>query len=250
MGKRKLCRAAVAGSCVAFICWLLAGGSAMAGSVNHASVTAGHDHSVGIHGMVLVKVADVFYASHLPLHGSKHAHQIIMAVDIESLPPDFINALNSQQLVTLAPEAFSLNQLQAGELLQFQATLYLGHFERGGQPFKKQVTVKVASRLLMTALQDGENGSFYQVELNRDHALLVHRIGQRPSFDQIIWVSRRAPLLRPEPPMEVQREDDEAASAPLYRLSKGGKLTRSDAENGLPGWRWQAELYLETRDFQ
>ncbi|MBY5991922.1 hypothetical protein [Ferrimonas balearica] len=150
----------------------------------------GFGAAVGTHGMVLMPTSQGPVASHLPLHGSMHAHQLVLKLAVDPADKAQVAALLAQQpLVTLKPEILDLHRLMHGTLSQFRADVVAGHFERGGQTTLPMVAFTVERVLLNAPLEPVENGAFYPIDLG-DETLLVHRIGSLPSFDQILLMER------------------------------------------------------------
>ena len=194
------------------------------------------DDTIGVHGMALFRVGDALIASHMPLVGGIHAHQIVLAVrpsdagDLRAVTALFEDG----RLVSLLPEAFSLDGLRSGELRQFDAVVYQGHFERDGEAATDPIRFDVLQLMLNEPLHAGSNGSYYVIELDRSAALLVHRIGDVPSFDQIVLVDHRSGRSA----VDLLNGDSEAP------------LTENDAHwLARHGLTWRRELYLETADF-
>lgn len=210
----------------------LIGSSAVAAEHQHDKGDE-QDHSIGVHGMALMMAGDDLIVSHMPLHGGKHAHQILLSVSVSpDVRAQLSNLLNGSELVSIAPEPFSLNQLQSGDLDHFKADIYLGHFERNGSKVIQGVEFQVKQRLLMKHLAPAENGSYFTVPLAASQWLLVHRIGKLPSFDQIVLVSTGKPL---PPFLELGTQD------PLTP-KRFSALYGNEAE-------WLKLLYLEQQDF-
>ncbi|GAA5218487.1 hypothetical protein ACFSJ3_07505 [Corallincola platygyrae] len=198
-----------------------------------------HDHSYGVHGMALFQVENDWYAYHMPLHGGKHAHQVLMRVTLTSDNQAALPQSYSADLLSIAPEPFSLMKLMHGELNEFNATLFKGHFERGGKAIDNSLRVKVEARLLLTDLNATRNGDYYLVPLSQERQLLVHCIAPVPSFDQIIVVNdvaEKLPTLVVEGRTMVRLKNSE----PLL----DGQPLRKEA----PQLDWRL-IYLETVDF-
>lgn len=149
--------------------------------------------AVGIHGMALVKVGDKLIASHMPLHNSMHAHQVILEVAIPKQDLNKVNKLfTTSRLVSVMPEVFDLHQLINGQVTQFNAEIYSGHFERGGKKALSQVKFTVTKVLLAQNIRSVKNGSYYVIKISEQQSLLVHQIGRLPSFDQLL-LSNKVP---------------------------------------------------------
>lgn len=144
--------------------------------------------SHGTHGMVLLHVENQLIASHLPLPSGKHAYQIVLQVSTE-LPAQISQALQDKRLVTLEPEAFALKDLQQGKLKSFNAQVYLGHFERGGQALGA-VTVQVQHKLLDKAVGSAtETDQNYRIALQQGE-LLVKAISGEGAVDEILYQAK------------------------------------------------------------
>lgn len=202
-----------------------------------------NDTAVGIHGMALLKIEDEFIASHMPLHASIHAHQVLFkvkfAAKIEQQLSEFFLHHN---LISLKPELFDLHKLMCGELREFKTDIVLGHFERDGKTEVYSAKIQVTELLLAKPIMNVDNGAFYQIEINSSRSLLVHRIGNRSSFDEIILVSS----------ISLDKAHG-AHNIPLIKLSKNNyPLSELNHNELLDAFSMQYEklLYLETGDFQ
>lgn len=148
-----------------------------------------NNHAVGTHGMVIFKVGDKVLASHMPLHDSIHAHQIVFELQISNRDLRQIESLFAKsELVSVMPEIFDLHDLISGNLSRFTADIYTGHFERGGKNILPKVNIGVRKVLLARNIKDVANGTYYIIHLTSFETLLVHRIGRIPSFDQLILI--------------------------------------------------------------
>jgi len=153
--------------------------------------------AVGVHGMALFVGKDNIFASHMPLVNSIHAHQVILAIELSDKNKRATLALSHQySLLSLLPMRFDLMKLISGQITQFKADLYAGHFERGGKVVLSNITVRVVKLLLAEPIVSNKTtkakqaylSRYYLIPLQQD-ALLVHKIEQLPSFDQILKVS-------------------------------------------------------------
>lgn len=144
--------------------------------------------SHGIHGMVLLQVENQLIASHLPFPAGKHAHQIVLQVSSD-MPELVLQALKEKGLVTLEPQPFALKDLQQGKLKSFNAQVYLGHFERGGQNLGT-VSVQVQQKLLDKAVGEvaGQDG-VYRIPLKQGE-LLVKAISGEGAVDEILYQAK------------------------------------------------------------
>jgi hypothetical protein len=191
----------------------------------------------GVHGMVLFQFDHRFYASHLPLSHSIHAHQIMFEVHFsEAEKKKLVTIFKEHTLITIKPKAFDLNELISGRKANLSFDLYTGHFERGGILDLSNVQAKIGKPLLNNAIVNSNNGQFYRINLSPTKGLLVHKIGEHPSFDQILAIRFVSSVIH----------DGKRKS--LVQLTSGApfKATRVDAED----FRIVEQLYLETQDFQ
>lgn len=183
---------------------------------------------VSIHGMVLFKIDDALFISHLPMHHPMHDQQFIAQIKLNKGDRDKITSLLQQhELVTLMPEVFDLNQLINSEITQFKADVFANHFERGGKRSFEHVQFTVTKRLLARPLladSEIENGVYYRVAATDKSDLLVHRITKSPSFDQLIVAAKNQ------------------YKAPLVDLSNRQKAPLKNDIN-------HRSIYLETQDF-
>lgn len=155
----------------------------------------------GLHGMLLVG-EDPMYASHLPMFMVPHNYQAILRVtlpdDVRGRLGDFRAHFGKDLLVTLKPEVFAITDLVTPEggappLREFRADVVKGHFEHGGDPIGEAVSVTVDEvvvfeELDLTGTSLGGDLSYLMFgDADRD-LFLAHRIGHRPSFDQVLRV--------------------------------------------------------------
>lgn len=204
-----------------------------------------HGHSaektplIGIHGMVIFKANDGFYASHMPLANSIHAHQVVFSFSVDSSQQEPLDALfANNELVSISPEKFDLSELMSGELSTFSASAYSGHFERNGKLEVKSFEVQVDEILLAVPLGEHENGSFYELRLGSEVSMLVHKIGRAPSYDQILLARVAERALTDSDLVGVVK-----AMLGDYVNSRKGEFEREDIKE-------VSELYLELQDFQ
>jgi len=219
-----------------------------------ANVSVAHNHkaahqtAVGIHGMAVIQVNGAYYASHMPLANSMHAHQVIFSFRLSKDQQAKVNTLSKQSpLVTLMPERFDLMKLISGELTEFSGTLFKDHFERGGQAAIKNVTVTVEKIMLTTSLTAHKNGNYYLLPVSENKGLLVHNIGSGKSFDQIVSATFKAaqPIKGNISTLIVGNLE------PLDGSSLVGKsFPLNNSEDTTVKILTAQSLYLETQDFQ
>ena len=186
--------------------------------------------------MVMAQVDGRIIASHLPLHNSIHAHQVIVELDVPSNTQTQIHSLlASDSLVTLQPERFSLNQFRKGNLKKFNANVFDGHFERGGARKIDNLTFNVVRILLDKHIHDGPNNQFILLPVTSKAGVLVHAIGELPSFDQILAVSLSEELKEAK---TISNRND----LPLTRSNQFRLLKEHNLE-------FRKQLFLEFDDF-
>lgn len=135
------------------------------------------------------------YASHLAMFNSPHDYQVLLEVTLsDSARAAYARSQRQfpdEQVYTLEPERFVLPAMLQ-QPRPFKATLYRGHFERGGTAIAGGVTVRIAKVLYAKQLQphpDPDAKAEYVLLGNEQEQFLVHRIGARPNFDQVLRVS-------------------------------------------------------------
>ncbi len=156
-----------------------------------------HKGYVGEHGMVLLAGPEQeMIASHMPLYHAPHDYQIVYRVESND---ERLKLLNDDQLITILPEAFDLTKLIKANKITLKTKVYRGHFERGGEflfdselSFKELLYVRkietiksLKSDLLL------EINQFEIIPVSEKIALLIHKIGNSPSFDSISWLLNR-----------------------------------------------------------
>ncbi|REL29814.1 hypothetical protein [Thalassotalea euphylliae] len=230
-------------------------------------------HDVGVHGMALVMVGGKLIASHLPLHNSMHEHQIIFTTNISERPatskqsqsqsqhqnkqhqlPQIVNsieaALTKGQLITLLPEVFSLSKLRNSELTDFTATIYQGHFERGGKPIAKQVSFAIDQMLYQRKLSNKgvSNGEYNLINMGEGDVLAVHQIGDKPSFDHLVWLTSTSEKLVALP-TSITTDGEKLSAQNKASLNLQSELGKS-LEQHQSQLVFKQSLYFETQDFQ
>ncbi len=161
-----------------------------------------HKHYIGVHGMALLFAQDgSAYGHHLPLYTPPHDYQLVYQLKInKSLSADGlkaqpnetskpVSALKKHGLLTIKPEPFDLHRLIKGDTFKVKATVYQGHFERGGEAlFSSEITFVKPIYREKIVLEQASQPRFVQVELNERETLIVHQITSRPSFDAL-WLT-------------------------------------------------------------
>jgi hypothetical protein len=196
---------------------------------------------------MLVFGRDHLYASHLPLYRGPHAAQVILELEIDaSIMQAYRAEFAAEPLATLEPERFDLGRLAPGNehpVTEFTGTLYRGHFERGGQPWRRDVSFRVVRvlvfRTLAATASDSRNPTYFAFGAG-DETFLARKIGGRPDCDQISELSGPAPLEGLAELSDVAMEEDSAAPCPKRPL----------AILAARRWRWHRLVYEELADLQ
>jgi len=189
--------------------------------------------AIGVHGMALMNVDGKLVASHMPLHHPIHAFQLLLELEIESFTPDV-----GQSLITLMPEKFDLYELARGELKHFNAAIYDGHFERGGEKIHKKFLVRVKKVLLFEQIESSSKKfSYFEVNLDSRNLLVIKKIGDRPSFDQIFHLSG------------VSKKGKEKQDGNFFKLDSRATASLLAKRYALDV-QFVKSIYLETQDFQ
>ncbi|MBV2127616.1 hypothetical protein [Arsukibacterium indicum] len=194
--------------------------------------TAEHQHSyIGSHGMVLFAADDILLASHLPLYQPPHNYQLIYQI---TLPPTehqaVLATLHDKQQMTILPQQFDLQQLINGNSITIKASVYHGHFERGGSVWFDEVPVNFARRLYFRPITQSApiNEAHYDVLKIKQNYFLIHQIAAKPGYDQILRTDQAPPE-----PLVLKAPADVTA---LQQLNAMGIQA--------------TEVYLETADFK
>jgi len=149
-----------------------------------------------VHGMLMFG-ATPSYLYHLPMFHPPHDHQVLLVLQPDGALAQAYEsdrAATAAPLYTVVPEAGRL-----GEVVRPRAArlgrLVRGHFERGGTTLVSGALA--VSQVLQYRQLDPvarEATLDYLLVGNRSEAFLIHVIGARPSFDQVLRVA---------PPAEV-----------------------------------------------
>lgn len=150
-------------------------------------------NSFGSHGMFLFGEQST-YASHLPMFHKPHDFQVLLEIELKGEA----DVLDAKGFRTLFPEELELEKIMDGSVTSFSATLFSGHFERGGIALG-EVQVLVKEVLYKQKLQaDQELGSSFIVFGDNGEYYAAHQILGAPSYDAILKVS--APYVLEFPP--------------------------------------------------
>ncbi len=171
-------------------------------TITSSNAIAGIESPAG-HGM-LVLGKETIYLSHLPMFTPHHRYQIILEVgfkrgnqSVEQLyRDDQEKPGNEDTIYTLVPDRTFVLPNQVLSLKPFGATIFRGHFERGGEPILTGVTVEIKRIIHFHQLKslDKSPGEMtfdeYLLFGKGSELFLAHWINGRPNYDQILWVKR------------------------------------------------------------
>ena len=149
-----------------------------------------------VHGMLLFG-GKTLYASHLPMFHSPHDYQVIVEVSLNDLPNSKALLLYKHSikggniLFTLVPDPMDLTKIIDGSMTSFHASLFQGHFEKGGKNLGQiQVFIsKVIYSKKLNAPEAPPANDEYLVFGNLNGHFAAHLIYEKPSFDSILSVS-------------------------------------------------------------
>jgi len=147
----------------------------------------------GSHGMLVVG-SDVVYLSHLPMFHVPHNYQLIFeaALDADVLAEyRRDSAAHADTYYTLVPTGRWVLPDTIVEGARFRADLYRGHFERGGTPIRRGLTVTVRRIVHFRRFDAGrmpDPAQWIAFGRGREH-FLAHRIEAAPDMDQVVQVS-------------------------------------------------------------
>lgn len=154
-----------------------------------------------VHGMVLFG-DKVTYASHLPMFHAPHDYQLILQLSLGDLPRSMTLAhydavkAEGEDFFTLLPEVLDLTQVIDGSKTSFQAAIYVGHFEQGGD-LLGPVVVNVVSIVHAAKLDADPAPSdlpHYLLFGGEGEYFAAHLIKGKPSFDAVFEASQ--PVLK------------------------------------------------------
>lgn len=145
------------------------------------------------HGMMLMG-NETIYASHLPMFHSPHDYQIILILELTKddqviYQQDRKNH-PGELVYTIEPETFVLPEMINYTRI-FKASIYRGHFERGGSSFLKNITVKIKKVIYYKQFDKNAtkpDNLHYLLFGNAKEQFLVHQISSRPDFDENLIV--------------------------------------------------------------
>ncbi|MCB2407754.1 hypothetical protein [Hymenobacter lucidus] len=189
----------------------------MAQSQHHSAPTAGPDQP-GVHGMLVFGNHRV-YASHLPMFRSPHHYQVLLELTLSDSTKAAYKSSQQQfpgeTVYTLEPEPFVLPDMLR-QPRPFRATLYRGHFERGGTAIARHVTVQIRQVLYAEKLEARRMAKPALLIIGEEPLMFaIHRIARQPDFDQVVALQVPSYVgIRKAPPL-LQIVPAKAARRPL-----------------------------------
>lgn len=174
-----------------FVCLLLAL-PAFAGPHDHHAPASADRPST--HGMLVFGSKGKVYVSHLPMFHSPHDYQLLAELELpESAKAAYLEAIKgnpAESVYTLVPESMVLPELVAHPH-PFTATLFSGHFERGGKVLTGEITVSLGKILHFRKFEKSAprpaKGT-YLLFGTAEESFTAHFVSARPDFDQIMRV--------------------------------------------------------------
>jgi hypothetical protein len=148
-----------------------------------------------VHGMILMG-NEIVYASHLPMFHSPHDYQIIFRLKFEQEDQRLYQSdkkIHPEVAVkTLEPERFILPPMTANPK-KFKASIYRGHFKRGGIKIIEDIEVEIVERLNYKQFEVAEQRPVNKQYLLFGHAnemFMAHLISMAPDFDELGLVTK------------------------------------------------------------
>jgi hypothetical protein len=209
-----------------------------------------------VHGMLVVGSANL-YVSHLPMFHAPHNAQAIAAVTMADKAGDIRarlaqdRARTGETVYTLVPDPSPLRPLFTTGTT-YPATLYRGHFERGGSPVfaKLQVTCsRVVHFRTFTPLAGSGLQPKWLLFGTPKEAFAAHWISAPPDLDQVVRLKVPAAI-----DAAFLAKGGTAASMAALPLTAGAALLASPDPAATPAgtapWpvRVEAAIYAETGD--
>lgn len=148
-----------------------------------------------IHGMLMVGVNSI-YLSHLPMFHAPHDYQVIIEVSLDGQgdPTQKYKEdrlISKENIYTLVPDNVFILPEKIQNKESFAATIYRGHFERGGIPIIKNVKVNINNVIYFKKF---EKKLIIPIEHkviifgNSTEQFIAHNISACPDFDQVLAI--------------------------------------------------------------
>lgn len=148
-----------------------------------------HADSPAVHGMLLFGDR-VTYASHLPMFHAPHDYQALFELQLSGAEAFDRVKKKSDTYFTLAPKPMDLAKVLDGSIKEFAATIFEGHFERGGRALA-EVRVHVRKIVHATRLTAGnaDKDNTFLVFGRDGEYFAAHLIKGAPSYDAVFAAS-------------------------------------------------------------
>jgi len=207
--------------------------------------------AMGLHGMALVGTPGHLYASHMPMFHAPHDTQVILEIAVEDAGIDAAlrsTLARADAPWSIEPERFDLHRLARGAsvpLDRFRATVYRGHFERGGEPVYRDVTIRVRAVLLYRPLDPAaptRASAYLLVGPAGDRRLAYRLINGRGDADHIVALTHCVDRAVRGTVSAGDAADFEPSTLEAGLLAGVRKARCADAR--------AATLYLETGDLE
>ncbi len=210
--------------------------------------------AVGVHGMTVFGGREALYAGHLPIFHPPHDTQLIVRFHLADAAQDA--ALRSElalrpRLWTLEPKLFDLLRLAPGHadpLRRFEASVFEGHFERGGIKRLAGQTIVIDEvltfRRLDPSLRAGRIGDYHLIGRGREW-FAFKQIDRRPDFDHLLALNPPRGVRPANFANKVVHLAGIGLSQPSPRMIEQALRRQLGS-----GWRVRRDIYFETGDLQ
>ncbi|GAA4842317.1 hypothetical protein [Algivirga pacifica] len=199
------------------------------------------------HGMLLFGNHQI-YASHLPMFHSPHDYQVLLKLELSEMDKEQFLKDKAQHphwpTYTIAPETFVLPEM-INNPRPFKVSVYRGHFERGGELLLEEITVKIKEVIYFEKFNskaEKAKSADYILLGDEQEQFLVHRISNKPDFEQIIQVKTDAVASLEDQPYRILTIN-EAQNSPIG-VSGNRIIVGQDTVQLLE------QLYLEFEDLK
>lgn len=140
------------------------------------------------HGFALVNANYNIYAYLLSDYRKPRNYQLLYKLKVDQPITLFVR---DSDKATLKTKAFNLEHLIRGqEEFEIEATVYTGHFDKGGFPTYQNVNIVFQEQTYVRKLTDLDSSNRTQVYdsilLKKKERMLVHQIQLPPSYDHLI----------------------------------------------------------------
>lgn len=138
--------------------------------------------------MILVSKGTTLYAYPMPGYEKPHNQQLLYKVSTKTPALRFL--VRDAEQVTIRTKPFNLERLIRGEELEVTASVYMGHFDRGGMKIHEEALLSFDELLYHRNFEEIKPSSIRQVydpvKVGTDEYILVHRLQTTPTYDNLI----------------------------------------------------------------